>query len=86
MPRDKNAHAADQSPEVLLFSESNTRFLCEVEPQRADAFEAIMEGVPHAQIGEVTAAAKLEILSDGDAIVSANLSTLKEAWQKPLRW
>ena len=70
----------------LLFSESNTRFLCEIEPERAGAFEALLAGVPHARIGEVTNADKLDILRGGDMILSANVSELKEAWQTPLRW
>jgi phosphoribosylformylglycinamidine synthase len=70
----------------LLFSESNTRFLCEIEPERADAFEALLSGVPHARIGEVTDSNKLEILSRDDPVVTADIAALKEAWQKPLRW
>ncbi len=62
------------------------RFLSEVEPQRADAFEAIMDGLPHAEIGEVTDAARLEIHADTVPVISADLATLKEAWQRPLRW
>ncbi len=73
------------SLEALLFSESNTRFLCEVEPERADAFEAIVDGIPHARIGEVMDSGKLEIFGES-LIVRAELSALKEAWQKPLRW
>ena len=69
--------------EVLLFAESNTRFLCEVRPQNAAAFEAALAGIPHARIGEVVAADRLEIAGDA-ARISAELATLKEAWQKPL--
>jgi phosphoribosylformylglycinamidine synthase len=86
VPRNKTAPAADQSPEMLLFSESNTRFLCEVEPQRADAFEAILDGLPHARIGEVTVAGRLEIHADTSVVISADIAALKESWQKPLRW
>ena len=87
---------------MLLFSESNTRFLCEVRPEHAAAFATAMADVPHALIGEVTDAGKLEILGiprlseqrpgddSGEIIVApvvhAELATLKEAWQKPLRW
>ena len=73
---------------ALLFSESNTRFLCEVPPERADAFEALLDGVPHARIGEVTDSGRLQIVAgdSGNALVDADLKTLKEAWQKPLRW
>ncbi|HEY2839624.1 MAG TPA: phosphoribosylformylglycinamidine synthase subunit PurL [Pirellulales bacterium] len=86
VPRDPAA----ASPAARLFAESNTRFLCEVRPDHAAQFAALFAGVPHAQIGQVTAAAKLEInVQDGGrqrSVVSAPLASLKEAWQKPLRW
>ncbi len=69
---------------VLLFAESNSRFLCEVRPERAQEFEAALAGVPHARIGEV-GGGKLEIVGAA-AAVAAELDVLKEAWQKPLRW
>jgi len=34
----------------------------------------------------VTDRATLEILADNATVLSAGISTLKEAWQKPLRW
>ncbi len=74
------------APAFLLFSESNTRFLCEVRPAQADAFEAALFGLPHACIGDVNDSAKLEIFAAGDPVLSADLSALKAAWQKPLRW
>jgi phosphoribosylformylglycinamidine synthase subunit PurSL len=86
VPRDKHGPAADQTPEVLLFSESNTRFLCEVEPQRVDAFESILDGIPHARIGEVTAANRFEVRMEQNLLVSSDIALLKDAWQKPLRW
>ena len=91
-------HAADAAETaVLLFSESNTRFLVEVQPEKAEAFEAALAEVPHAMVGEVVDTGKLEILGlptsipDEDEpaiplVIDADLATLKEAWQKPLRW
>ena len=73
------------SAAALLFSESNTRFLCEVRHENAVTFEAALAGIPHAPIGEVTNNANLEILGE-TSLVQADLKTLKEAWQKPLRW
>ena len=84
VPRDRSA--GDLPPAALLFSESNTRFLCEVTGENAPQFEAALSGVPHARLGEVTADGKLEIISANDIVVSAHISALKEAWQKPLRW
>jgi phosphoribosylformylglycinamidine synthase subunit PurSL len=73
---------------ILLFSESNSRFLCEVQPDKAAAFEATLGDIPHAQIGEVVDNGKLEIIAEHEKypLVQANLAALKEAWQKPLRW
>ena len=89
---------AGETP-VLLFSESNTRFLVEVQADKTEALEAALSDAPHAMIGEVMADGRLEILGlpapipDGDPgktgsplVVEAELETLKEAWQKPLRW
>lgn len=72
-------------PAVLLFSESNTRFLCEVAPPNAPAFEAAFQGLPCACIGEVLDDARLEIHSQRPW-VRAPVAALKEAWQRPLRW
>jgi len=70
---------------VRLFSESNTRFLCEVRPDQAAAFEAAMAEIPCARIGEVLNTNRLEIVAD-QPVVEASLATLKEAWLKPLAW
>ena len=70
---------------VLLFSESNPRFLCEVRPEHAVAFESALAAVSRARIGEVIDNGKLEII-DETPLIEADLGELKEAWQKPLRW
>lgn len=80
------------STAAVLFSESNTRFLCEVRPDQTEAFEAAFSDadpslrIPCQRIGTVTGSARLEIRNEQSAVVSAELKTLKEAWQKPLRW
>ena len=48
---------------VLLFTESNSRFLCEVPSDSVEQFEEIMGDVPFAAIGEVLAEPKLQIVS-----------------------
>jgi len=73
------------STTALLFSESNTRFLCEVRPENAAAFESALGGIPYARIGEVIDNGRLEIRGE-TTVVGTDLKTLKEAWQKPLRW
>jgi len=73
--------------EVLLFSESATRFVVEVVPGNVSAFEACLGGVPLARLGQTCKEPRLRIAgSEGEWIVWAALGELKEAWQKPLRW
>ena len=69
-----------------LLGESNTRFLCEVRPENATAFEDAIAGATIARIGRVTEDSLLVIRSGDAAVVNCELSALKEAWQKPLRW
>jgi len=73
--------------DFILFSESNSRFLVEVALENQADFEKIMEGISLANIGRVTDGEVLEIYGvDGRRVVTASVSELKEAWQKPIRW
>jgi phosphoribosylformylglycinamidine synthase len=78
----------DASPVALLFSESNTRFLCEVRPQDAEAFEGRLADLPCARVGEVTNSHRLEIFDtdNNQTVIHADIAKLKEAWLKPLAW
>jgi phosphoribosylformylglycinamidine synthase len=69
-----------------IFSESNTRFVCEVSASRQAAFEETLAGIPNARIGEVVDDAKLLVAHGGRHVIDANISDLKEAWQAPFRW
>ena len=79
-------------PVSLLFGESNSRFLCEVAPDRAADFEALFETIAEnapllANIGEVTATSRLQILtSENNPLIDVETERLKAAWQKPLAW
>lgn len=76
-----------QSVVSQLFSESNSRYVVEVEPGKAEAFKQIMSDVPSACVGLVTQDAILHITdANNNTVVKADLATLKEAWQAPLRW
>jgi phosphoribosylformylglycinamidine synthase len=73
--------------DFILFSESNSRFIVEVSPDKKDRFEKEMAGCPLAMIGRVSSETRLEVLGrKGDSVVSISIDELKEAWQKPLRW
>jgi len=89
VPQDCGDLAGAKGDACLLFSESNTRFLCEVPPDAREAFERALNGVPHAVVGQVTSGTRLQIHETGASgvlVVDAELADLKEAWQKPLRW
>jgi phosphoribosylformylglycinamidine synthase len=74
--------------QVILFSESNTRFLIEVPKDRADDLGSLFSSIPWQAIGTVTDENVLRIFGRkaGEPIISVAVADLKEAWQKPLRW
>ncbi len=71
--------------DFALFSESNSRFIIEVEPENAERVSELLEGLPCAWVGETTAAERLVIESARGALVNEDLADLKDAWQKPLK-
>ncbi|MBD15225.1 MAG: phosphoribosylformylglycinamidine synthase subunit PurL [Planctomycetaceae bacterium] len=76
------------STAARLFSESNTRFLCEVLPNHAAAFEQALKQIPTQRIGQTTEELRLKIVAsaDQDPIIHEQLNTLKEHWQQSLRF
>ncbi|MFC1712681.1 phosphoribosylformylglycinamidine synthase subunit PurL [Candidatus Poribacteria bacterium] len=73
--------------DTILFSESNSRFIVEVQEESRAEFEQIMAGTAMATIGEITDDEDFKVYGlKGDLIVSANIWDLKEAWQKTFRW
>jgi phosphoribosylformylglycinamidine synthase len=71
--------------ESALFIEANTRFVLEVRPEHARAFES---AIPFAmRLGRVTASDRLTISGhDGRTLIAESLGELKRAWQAPLHW
>ena len=67
---------------TLLFSESPSRFLVELRPADAPAFEAALAGLPWTRIGEVTAGNELIIAGvAGEEALRADVAELKAVWQ-----
>jgi phosphoribosylformylglycinamidine synthase len=64
----------------LLFSESNSRFLAEVEEDKAARFEKWMQDLPVARVGSVTAGPNLTIRRTGRAVITATWQSLLNAW------
>jgi phosphoribosylformylglycinamidine synthase len=80
--------APSEPDDVLLFSESTTRFVVEVTPANAREFSGMFAPeVPVFEIGRTGEEPRLRIAgAAGEWLVWAPLDDLKEAWQRPLRW
>ena len=83
LPRSKDCCRVD----AQLFSESNSRYIVEVEPKNYDAFAKLMLNLPFGQIGKVTEEKTLIIKSqDTKNVIESDLDSLKQAWQKTFDW
>ena len=72
--------------DVLLFSESNSRFIAEVAPGHEKALAKIFKGLPFAKIGTVEASPELVVYGLKDQpVINAHIDELKEIWQSPLK-
>ncbi len=73
--------------DTQLFSESNSRYVVEVEPDKYGEFAKLMLNLPFGQIGRVTQEKVLLIKSaDGKEVIKADVDSLKQAWQKTFDW
>ena len=72
------------SPRAMLFSESPTRFVVEVEPAKAKAFEEAMKGIAFGQAGKVTDTGTVNVFCGGKRVLSAGIEALKAAWKATL--
>ena len=71
--------------DVVLFSESNSRFLVTVPREKKEEFEETMRGVVFAHVGSVIEAPLLRLYGRvGGRIVQATLKELKLAWKETL--
>ncbi|MGL4944203.1 MAG: phosphoribosylformylglycinamidine synthase subunit PurL [Thermoguttaceae bacterium] len=69
---------------VVLFSESNSRFVCEVTPENAAAFESL---VPNAAYIGTVGGTHLNIhRTTQTPLVNEPVTQLRSTWQKPLDW
>ncbi len=83
LPKSKDCSRVD----AQLFSESNSRYIVELEPEDYDAFAKLMLGLPFGQIGRVTEQKTLVMKAeDGKTVIDADIDSLKQAWQKTFDW
>ena len=83
IPVSKDVTRNDQ----ILFSESTTRFIVEIEPKNFGAFARLCRDIRFGEIGKVTQESRL-MIKDGQnkPVIDADIAQLKETWLKPLRW
>lgn len=73
--------------DVVLFSESNSRFVVEVPAASARQFELRMQDMACGQVGTVVEDASVHIQGlDGTLLLSVPIDELKAAWKRPLNW
>lgn len=71
----------------ILFSESNSRFLIEVDKGKGREFEELMKGNVFTKIGEVTADKKLVVIGLNDKpVVEEDVNELKKVWKNTFDW
>lgn len=71
--------------DVVLFSESNSRFLVEVAESDRQAFETLAKWKGYAAIGKVTRNPKLVVNGKrGSVVASASLADLRASWKRTL--
>ena len=75
-----------QLNQARLFSESNSRLLCEVAESDAAAFAEAMKEVECVELGKVTKQASVRIVAGDTLLVEADIEALKSAWQAPFDW
>jgi len=71
----------------ILFSESNSRFVVEVEPENRRNFESAMKGISARLIARVEDSCEFVVYGVNQRpVINTTIDQLKEAWQAPLRW
>ncbi|MDD5259344.1 MAG: phosphoribosylformylglycinamidine synthase subunit PurL [bacterium] len=77
----------DKNDTTILFSESNSRFIVEVEPKKAKAFEKAMIGTSFCCIGKIKSEKNFIVKGLKDKnIIKETITALKEAWRGTLKW
>ncbi len=82
------AEASDiDSDPVLLFSESNTRFLVEVSEQNAASFAEALSDLPCVEVGKVNDGDQCSVVgTSGQTVIESSIEELRQVWKQPLAW
>lgn len=81
----KVPYSGTKRNDVILFSESNSRFVVTVPMNMKEEFELEMQGNTCMEVGIVTDEQRLKIRGvDGHYIINSDIKRLKEVWKSPL--
>lgn len=70
--------------DCILFSESNSRFIVEVSPDKKKSFEKEMKNIPIGFMGSATERKKLIVRGlAGSKVIEADIDDLRRSWKKP---
>ena len=83
VPTDE-ALASRGRPDEIAFSESQSRFLLEVPPEREEDLLANLHGVPCAKVGFVTDDDRFVMQWRGNKLLDLGADALARAWKQPL--
>ena len=73
--------------DVLLFSESQSRFVVTLRPEAKERFKALLAGNTFAEIGTVAADERFRITGiEGGEVINTDIHDLKKAWQTTLNF
>ncbi|MBD3379178.1 MAG: phosphoribosylformylglycinamidine synthase subunit PurL [Candidatus Omnitrophica bacterium] len=72
--------------DVILFSESNSRFIVEIDPSREQEFLKRMKKVPAGFLGTIKKKKDLVVTgAGGKTVISCGTAALKNNWKKPFK-
>jgi phosphoribosylformylglycinamidine synthase len=72
---------------VLLFSESNTRFLVEVSESNAATFTETLNSLPFVEVGVVNDGDQCSVVgTGGQTVIESSIEELRQVWKQPLAW
>jgi phosphoribosylformylglycinamidine synthase len=83
MPRESGIDRDD----TLLYAETASRFVVTVPPQHRTAFSELLHACALGEVGYIRDTPAFTVVGlAGHEIIHSDIATLKEAWQRPLRW
>jgi len=72
--------------EELLFSESNSRFLVEVDAARESQWQQLLAQVPLVRLGQVQNSSNVHVTQEENVVLDLPWTELFQAWHQPLDW